>query len=49
VAQQYKLGEEVGVTGTPAIYTARGDYIGGYLSPDDMLKKLDSQATTTKK
>ncbi|MFL6550606.1 MAG: DsbC family protein [Povalibacter sp.] len=41
VAKQYELGEEMGVRGTPAIFTASGDYIGGYLSPPDMVRQLD--------
>jgi len=43
VAKQYELGESVGVRGTPAIYTARADYLGGYLSPDKMLEMLESR------
>ena len=43
VAKQYELGEVVGVKGTPAIYTARGDHIGGYLTPDKMLEMLESR------
>jgi thiol:disulfide interchange protein DsbC len=49
VAKQYELGEEVGVRGTPAIYTARGDYIGGYLTPDKMLETLESRDKGDKK
>ncbi len=41
VAKQYELGEEMGVRGTPAIFTAAGDYIGGYLPPQDMVRQLD--------
>ncbi len=41
VAKQFKLGEQMGVRGTPAIFTNNGDYIGGYLSPDQMSKELD--------
>lgn len=41
VAKQYELGEEMGVRGTPAIFTASGDYIGGYLAPKEMLRQLD--------
>lgn len=41
VAKQYALGEELGVRGTPAIFTATGDYIGGYLPPKELLKQLD--------
>jgi thiol:disulfide interchange protein DsbC len=43
VAKQYQLGEEMGVRGTPAIYTARGDYIGGYLAPAKMLETLEAR------
>jgi thiol:disulfide interchange protein DsbC len=43
VAKQFQLGEEVGVRGTPAIYTVAGDYIGGYLPPDKMLEMLEQR------
>jgi thiol:disulfide interchange protein DsbC len=41
VAKQFELGEKMGVRGTPAIFTMNGDYIGGYLPPGDMKKRLD--------
>ena len=41
IAKQYELGEELGVRGTPAIFTPAGDYIGGYLPPKDLVKELD--------
>lgn len=41
VARQYRLGEDLGVQGTPAIFTTRGDYIGGYLPPRELIKGLD--------
>ena len=41
VAKQYELGEEFGVRGTPAIFTASGDYIGGYLAPAEMVQQLE--------
>ncbi len=41
VAKQYELGEELGVRGTPAIYTPGGDYIGGYLPPGEMVRQLE--------
>jgi thiol:disulfide interchange protein DsbC len=41
VANQYRLGEEMGVNGTPAIFTTDGNYIGGYLPPDKLLAYLD--------
>jgi thiol:disulfide interchange protein DsbC len=41
VAAQYDLGHQVGVTGTPSIYTAGGLHIGGYLPPDQLLETLN--------
>ncbi len=41
VAKQFALGEQMGVRGTPAIFTVDGDYIGGYLPPSEMKKQLD--------
>jgi thiol:disulfide interchange protein DsbC len=41
VAKQYQLGEDMGVTGTPAIFTNGGGYIGGYLPPAQMLAQLE--------
>lgn len=41
VAKQYATGEELGVRGTPAIFTPGGDYIGGYLPPKELVKQLE--------
>jgi len=41
VASQYRLGDEMGVNGTPAIYTEAGQYIGGYMPPQQLLAQLD--------
>ncbi len=41
IASEYKLGEDLGVNGTPAIFTEAGDYIGGYLPPQKLLSYLD--------
>jgi thiol:disulfide interchange protein DsbC len=41
VAKQFELGEGMGVRGTPAIFTKTGNYIGGYLPPEDLLKQLE--------
>lgn len=49
VASQYELGGQMGVRGTPAIYTMSGDYIGGYLPPQQMLERLDELAKEAKK
>ncbi len=44
VSVDYELGRKFGFGGTPAIYTADGTAIGGYLSPADMRAKLDELA-----
>jgi thiol:disulfide interchange protein DsbC len=49
VAKQFQLGEQMGVRGTPAIFTANGDYIGGYLTPGQMIKELDRITAAAKK
>lgn len=41
VPKQFQLGEELGVRGTPAIFTVNGDYIGGYLPPAELKQQLD--------
>jgi thiol:disulfide interchange protein DsbC len=43
VTQDYNLGVKIGVDGTPAVYAPDGQYLGGYLSPADLLKALQSQ------
>jgi len=40
VARTYELGQELGIRGTPGIFTERGDYLAGYLTPDELVKKL---------
>ncbi len=40
VAEQYKLGSKVGVTGTPAVVLDNGMLVPGYRPPADMLKVL---------
>lgn len=46
VAKQYELGHEVGVRGTPAIFTEQGDLIAGYLPPQQMIERLKALAGT---
>lgn len=41
VAAMYDLGDKLGVQGTPAIYDAYGNHLGGYISPDQMIQELD--------
>lgn len=40
VAQQYELGQEMGVRGTPAIITASGQMIPGYRPVDDLMSAM---------
>ena len=49
VAKQFQLGEDLGVRGTPAIFTRDGEYIGGYLPPADLVKKLEESEAKAKK
>jgi thiol:disulfide interchange protein DsbC len=49
VGKQFQLGEDLGVRGTPAIFTKTGQYIGGYLPPADLVKELDEMEAKQKK
>jgi thiol:disulfide interchange protein DsbC len=49
VGKQFQLGEDLGVRGTPAIFTKSGQYIGGYLPPADLVKQLDEMEAKQKK
>ncbi len=40
VAREYALGQSIGVRGTPAILTEKGDYISGYMPPHDLVQEL---------
>lgn len=42
VRDQYKLGQSMGVNGTPAIYNQDGIYLGGYLTADELSKRLNN-------
>jgi len=33
----FEMGEDFGLDGTPAIYTQSGEYIGGYLTPEQLV------------
>jgi thiol:disulfide interchange protein DsbC len=41
VEDHYVLGQRIGVRGTPAIFSERGELIGGYLPPATLAKVLD--------
>jgi thiol:disulfide interchange protein DsbC len=40
VAREYALGQSIGVRGTPAIVTESGDYISGYVPPQELVQQL---------
>lgn len=42
IAEQYDLGRELGVTGTPAIVTSDGTLIPGYMPPAQLRERLES-------
>lgn len=42
VADQYQLGQELGVSGTPALVTSDGYLIPGYSPPDALLQRLQA-------
>jgi len=44
VAKQYVLGQDIGLTGTPAIVLEDGTLIGGYLPPDALNYRLEQAA-----
>jgi thiol:disulfide interchange protein DsbC len=44
IADQYALGQRIGVTGTPAVITEDGTQIGGYMPPDQLIQRLDAMA-----
>jgi thiol:disulfide interchange protein DsbC len=41
VADQYALGQRIGVRGTPAVFSEAGELLGGYLPPATLAKVLD--------
>lgn len=41
IAELTAMGKAMGVDGTPAVFTAEGEHVGGYMSPEQLVKKLD--------
>jgi thiol:disulfide interchange protein DsbC len=44
VQQDYDLGKQVGLEGTPGIVLANGTMIGGYVPPEKLIEELKQQA-----
>lgn len=42
----FELGNSAGVSGTPAMFSAEGVHLGGYMTPDDLLKRLEAEAAS---
>ena len=40
IAKHYTIGKKIGISGTPAIITSSGELLPGYISPDELYKKL---------
>lgn len=47
IENQYKVGQEVGVTGTPALITSTGRLIPGYMPADRLAKMLETDKPKT--
>jgi thiol:disulfide interchange protein DsbC len=44
VTMEYKLGQRVGLTGTPMVLASDGTMLGGYIPPEQMRAELDKMA-----
>jgi thiol:disulfide interchange protein DsbC len=40
IKTQYSMGEDLGVEGTPAIFTQNGDYVGGFMTPEQLVQVI---------
>ena len=49
VQDHYVLGQEIGLSGTPAIVLDDGELIGGYLPPDALKMRLEQKAALNAK
>ena len=49
IEEEYALGGKIGVSGTPAVITADGTQVGGYLPPEQLLQRLDQLAAKAPK
>lgn len=48
VAEHYAAGSMLGVRGTPAVYLDDGVQVGGYISPEDLVKLIAAQQAEAK-
>jgi thiol:disulfide interchange protein DsbC len=47
ISKQYLLGQQVGLTGTPAIVFEDGSLLSGYLPPASLASRLEMMQRTT--
>jgi thiol:disulfide interchange protein DsbC len=47
IKAQYELGGDLGVDSTPAIFTQNGDYIGGFLTPEELVQAVQESQNGT--
>lgn len=47
IAKQFALGEQLDVSGTPAIFAADGQQLGGYVTADYIIKKIGGSSATS--
>ncbi|MDR9828452.1 thioredoxin fold domain-containing protein [Vibrio sp. FNV 38] len=43
IQENYALGQKLGISGTPALFTERGELISGYMPPEALIKRLDQK------
>lgn len=48
IADQFTLSQQIGVTGTPAVFTEDGTQLGGYMEPAQLLQRLEALAAAPK-
>jgi thiol:disulfide interchange protein DsbC len=48
IAAEFELGQKVGVDGTPALYLDDGTQVGGYVPPDELLKRIEEHEASVR-
>ncbi|GEM74178.1 bifunctional protein-disulfide isomerase/oxidoreductase DsbC [Vibrio sagamiensis] len=43
IQSHYQLGQELGISGTPAIFLPSGELVGGFLPPAQLIKRLEQK------
>jgi len=47
VSELTEISKSMGVEGTPAVFNADGEHVGGYMTPDQLVQRLDQLAQKT--